>query len=222
MKTLCIRRACAEPRLEACETDPVWAASDVAEVDAFRPESSDHRPRTRARLLWYQQALYGLFTVEDCYVRSVCSTFQDSVCTDSCVEFFVKPAGAAGYFNFEFNAGGVLLASYIEDPERTEQGFRKFRMMAAEDAAGIRIFHSLPDRVDPELTVPTVWRLGYSIPFPVLERYMGRPVTVAPDPWHANFYKCGDRTSHRHWAAWSPVPKLNFHDPASFGELRFE
>ena len=27
--------------------------------------------------------------------------------------------------------------------------------------------------------------------------------------WRANFYKCGDDTSHPHWAAWSPLKKVN-------------
>ncbi|MCD6337129.1 MAG: hypothetical protein J7M01_02720, partial [Candidatus Marinimicrobia bacterium] len=36
-----------------------------------------------------------------------------------------------------------------------------------------------------------------------------------------NLYKCGDKTSHPHWASWSPIDKLNFHQPKHFGEFVF-
>jgi hypothetical protein len=49
-----------------------------------------------------------------------------------------------------------------------------------------------------------------------------RPFTIEKgNLWRANFYKCGDDTSHPHWAAWSPVDELNFHLPRCFGRLGF-
>ena len=39
----------------------------------------------------------------------------------------------------------------------------------------------------------------------------------------ANFYKCGDNTSHPHWGAWNSIgDELNFHQPAQFVLLKFE
>ena len=32
-----------------------------------------------------------------------------------------------------------------------------------------------------------------------------------------NFYKCGDHTASPHWGSWVPMPRLDFHDPDSFG-----
>jgi hypothetical protein len=42
--------------------------------------------------------------------------------------------------------------------------------------------------------------------------------------WRANFYKCGDKTSHPHWLTWNPVdkPRPDFHLPQYFGTLVFE
>ena len=38
--------------------------------------------------------------------------------------------------------------------------------------------------------------------------------------WRANLYKCGDQTSHPHWASWAPIGEaLNFHQPGFFGGL---
>ena len=36
------------------------------------------------------------------------------------------------------------------------------------------------------------------------------------------FFKCGDKTSHPHWASWNPVDELNFHLPRCFSEIIFE
>ena len=70
---------------------PQWQAAETLEITRFPWEDSGHRPRTQARVLYDERALSIIFRVEDCYVRAVAERFQDSVCTDSCVEFFVAP-----------------------------------------------------------------------------------------------------------------------------------
>ena len=70
---------------------PQWQAAETLEITHFPWEDSGHRPRTQARLLYDERALSIIFRVEDRYVRAVAERFQDSVCTDSCVEFFVAP-----------------------------------------------------------------------------------------------------------------------------------
>ncbi|MDD3966848.1 MAG: carbohydrate-binding family 9-like protein [Candidatus Marinimicrobia bacterium] len=40
--------------------------------------------------------------------------------------------------------------------------------------------------------------------------------------WRANFYKCGDKTSHPHWGSWQALDILIFHQPESFGILEFD
>jgi len=38
--------------------------------------------------------------------------------------------------------------------------------------------------------------------------------------FRGNFFKCGDETSHPHWASWSPISEeLNFHRPETFGSI---
>jgi hypothetical protein len=209
------------PELKGLWDGPVWRAAPVLEISHFRPESSDHRPLTQAKLLYDRYNLYGVFRVRDRYVRCVHRRFQDPVCQDSCVEFFVQPHGSRGYFNFEFNCGGTLLASYIVDPTRTPEGFRAFTRLTREDSRRVAIYHSLPVIVDPERQVPTTWYLEFHISLDLLEKYCGPLQTTPGTAWRANLYKCADHSSHPHWAAWLPVDALNFHCPASFGTLRF-
>jgi hypothetical protein len=64
----------------------------------------------------------------------------------------------------------------------------------------------------------------YTLPFSILEKYMKVDLPMPGKKWRANFYKCGDKTSHPHWLTWAPVefPKPNFHLPGFFGMLIFE
>lgn len=195
-----------------------WENAEVALVDQFRQEGSRHRPRTEARLVFDREKIYGQFRVRDQFVRCVHEGFNAPVFRDSCVEFFVQP-NERGYFNFEFNCGGALLASFIRDPTRTDEGFKDFTLLPESDLRRVGIFHSLPPRVEPELATSTEWTLEFALPFALLEAYAG-PVTTLD--WRGNFYKCGDETSHPHWAAWSPVKARNFHLPECFGYFHFE
>ncbi len=213
-----VRRARIRPDLRGDWGSPAWQQAGVADIAHFRPESSDHRPRAQARLLYDDAGLYGIFRVEDRYVRSVQTAYQGPVCTDSCVEFFVRPKADAGYFNFEFNCGGTLLCSTITQP-RVESAIR---LLPPEEGVQVRIFHSMPPVVEPEIQDPTTWVIEYAIPLDIFSRYVGPLGTLAGQVWRANFYKCGDRTSHPHWAAWSPVDRLDFHMPECFGRLMFE
>lgn len=192
-------------------------------IHHFHPRSSTHRPRVRAQLRYdADRNLLLRFEVEDQYVRSVCRAYQDPVCTDSCVEFFVQPKPDRGYLNFEMNAGGTLLLHYVTDPTPGPNGFRGCEHVPWELGQKVQIVSSLPAVVDPEITEPLCWSLEAVIPVEVLEAFVGPLGPLLGQIWRANFYKCGDRTSHPHWAMWSPIGEvLSFHQPAFFGRLEF-
>lgn len=216
-----VRSAAIRPDLTGCWDGPAWGQADTLELIHFRPEGSDHRPKTALRLLYDQAGIFGIFRVEDRYLRSIHTDYLSPVYKDSCVEFFVQPKQVMGYFNFEFNCGGALFCSYIIDPARTPKGFRDFVKLPEEDKKQVLIYHSLPDIVQPEITEPATWFLEFFIPFSLLEQYVGLLGNVSNRSWHANFYKCGDETSHPHWASWTELPEKNFHLPECFGMLSF-
>lgn len=210
------------PEMRGLWDGAVWRRAEMLDVNCLRPESSDHRPRTQCRLLYDEENLYGIFRVEDRYVRCVHTSFQGDVWKDSCVELFVQPKGAGGYFNFEFNGGGALLASYVTNPARANGRLQEFVPLTPDDGGQIRRFASLPAVVEPEIAQPLVWCLEFSLPLALLAKYAGPFGAVKGQIWHANFYKCGNETSHPHWLSWMPLPERNFHDPSSFGNLLFD
>jgi hypothetical protein len=130
------------------------------------------------------------------------------------VEFFVQPVMGKGYFNIEINAGGTLLASYIEDPTRGPYGFAKWTPMDLAWGSQIEICSSLPRVVESEQAAQ--WTLRYRLPYALFEPFTG---PLMEKSWRGNFYKCGDATSSPHWVSWAPLSARNFHLPACFGSL---
>ncbi len=209
------------PSMEARWDAPAWSSSPILEVGHFRPEGSDHRPETRARLVYDDTGLHGIFHVRDRYVRCVRTNYFDDVWKDSCVEFFVQPKDAAGYFNFEFNCGDAFLCCYITNPERAEKGFKEFIKLPASLGQTVKVRSSMPRTVDPEITEAVEWSLRFFIPFTFFETVLGKSVAPAGEVWHGNFFKCAEEVSHPHWASWAPVDEFNFHRPQCFGALHF-
>ncbi|HEY8234072.1 MAG TPA: carbohydrate-binding family 9-like protein [Vicinamibacteria bacterium] len=217
-----VRAAAPRPPLGDGWDAAAWAHAETLELAHFRAEGSDHRPRTRCRLLHDGAGLAGIFRVEDRYVRSVHERFGDPVYEDSCVEVFLQPLPGRGYLNLEMNCGGTLRASYIADHRRVPGGFAAFTPLTEDEGRSVGIRSSLPRRVDPEVESPLEWQLAFFVPQALLERHVGALGPLAGQSWRANLYKCGDRTSHPHWASWAPLDARNFHLPHCFGTLRFE
>jgi len=203
---------------------PEWRAAATVQVDQFHPASSAHLPHTQARLVYDARALYGIFSVEDCYVRCVHMGFQTDVYEDACVEFFVQPKAGKGYFNFEMNACGQLLCGYVEDPTRLPDGdLMKSERLPETLGSLIEIHGAFSAPLPDEIPHPIEWRLAFRIPLDVMEHYVGPLGDPRGQVWRANFNKCAENNSRPHWATWSSIGEaLNFHQPDKFGHLTFE
>lgn len=217
-----VRAARVPPRLAAGWDDAAWADVEPLELAHFRPEGSDHRPRTRARLLHTGDAISGIFRVEDRFVRSLHTRFGDPVHEDSCVEVFLQPREGRGYLNLEMNCGGTLHASHVTDHRRVGGQLAAATPLREHEGRLVGVRSSLPATVEPEVEDALTWQLAFRLPLAVLERYFGPLGPLSGQAWRANLYKCGDRTSHPHWASWAPLEARNFHLPHCFGTLRFE
>ena len=198
--------------------DP-WLNIPAEQLNLYMGKKPKHFPKTEVKVAYDEDAIYIIFRVEDQYVRCVETSLQGNVCRDSCVEFFFVPGPdkTRGYFNLEINSGGTLLFHF-------QQARSVGTITIPEnETRQIEIEHSLPKTIDPEIEEPITWTMEARIPFSILEPYA--PVT-RPEPgvtWFANFYKCGDQTSHPHWLTWAPVdlPSPDFHQPSFFDALKF-
>jgi len=222
MANYTIRRTPEPPSLSGDWDGALWSHAETGAISHYLLNSSDHHPLVQFRMLYDAAWVYVLFRVEDRFVRCVQTEFNGPVCRDSCTEFFVEPRAGKGYFNFEVNCGGTMLCYYIEDATRTPTGFVKSVALTPEEGAQVRIYHSVPSVIEPEIAEATTWFNEIHIPLAMLEGHVGPLGDPAGQVWRANLYKCGDDTSHPHWGTWAPIEGESFHVPQYFAELRFE
>ncbi|MBE6389875.1 MAG: diguanylate cyclase [Lentisphaerae bacterium] len=216
MKSYTVKRSDKPVNLSAGWDSEVWGSANIAGVEfGFPDANSDHTPDVQIKMLYDGKRICGLFRVEDRYVVARAEKDQDQVCRDSCVEFFVKPAGSEFYFNFELNCGGTLLLYRCKDITTGD-----YVELPVEDLATVERYHTLPARIEEEISEPVTWYLGFAIPVELFEKYAGSVPEKAG--WTANFTKCADRSSHPTWLSWMPLSKLSFHLPDEFGNLIFE
>lgn len=197
---------------------PPWQSIEPFPIDRHVGEKPEHCPKTQVKITYNDAAVYVIFRVEDRYVRAVATEHDGTVWRDSCVEFFFTPGRdvARGYFNLEMNCGGTMLLHFQEGPGKN------CAHIPASELREIQIAHSLPKIVDPEIQDTVTWTVEYRLPLAILGRYCRVDRPAPGTIWRANFYKCGDQTSHPHWLSWSPIEVRNFHRPENFGLLEFQ
>ena len=200
---------------------PAWKEVDAASIALHMgPKPEKFIPKTQVKLRYDQENIYGIFKVEDKYVKCLVQEVNGNVSSDSCVEFFFAPDtnSPLEYFNLEINCSGVPLFHYVTKPRK------EFTVLKPEEIAQIEIAHSMPDKVDPEITEPVTWFIEFKVPLSLLKEH--REITD-PAPgvtWKANFYKIAGRTSNPHYFTWNEVinHRPDFHLPKYFGKLTFE
>lgn len=204
---------------------PPWDQTPALSIRNFHQQSDPPYPVSQVKLLYSQVGLHLFFRVEDRYVRSVRTQYQDAVWRDACVEFFFEPIAGGGYVNVEVNAGGAFLMKYHPREEGTAAAYG-VTPVPWEEARELQVKYSLPEVIETEIAGPVTWHIQYSIPFDLLEKYFGPLRPVSGRFWRANFYKISLDNSHPHAATWAPIPVQDraqgFHQPRHFGVIRFE
>lgn len=217
-----IRRSKKLPSLKGNWNEPPWRLAETVVLTNFVARSSDHRPAVEVKALWTDDGLFVFFRVQDKFIRCLRTDYQSSVCKDSCIEFFVEPKENRGYFNFEISCGGAMLLYYMDYPDKEKGELKLIEAVPYSLAETVRIYHSMPKVVYPEVEFETTWKVEYFIPFRLFEHYLGPLGKIAGQVWRGNFYKCADECSHPHWASWAHLHgKVSFHVPQYFAPLQF-
>ncbi|MEN6625434.1 MAG: carbohydrate-binding family 9-like protein [Candidatus Sumerlaeia bacterium] len=216
---------------------PAWKQANTVTVDQWSTASTETRPGTQVRVLYDETGVRLLWKVEDTYVVAKARKFLDPVSRDSCVEFFFEPAKHLGYLNLETNAGGTMLWR-VQKPVRDQDvnvtyppKYQRPPLSPPEDIGlKVQVRKSIPRTViDPPIETPTTWYIESFIPIEVLNYAFGiKPEDLSGASWRGNFYKIIESrelaiAAHRHYGAWSSIgSKVNFHQPAIFGQIKFE
>lgn len=207
-------------KIDANWDKPEWKNAGIIKVEKYMGTIPDFKPVVEAKMMYDQDNVYVIFRVKDRFVRSLVQEYNGNVSGDSCVEFFFAPDSdlPLKYFNLEINAGGTPLIFYVSNP------WTEFVKLESSEIKEIEIAHSLPSKVDPEITEPVTWTIEYRIPLSMLGKFSNVTRPVPGVVWKANFYKTGSQTSNPNYITWNFVdnPKPNFHLPQFFGTLIFQ
>jgi len=199
---------------------PQWRSVKPIELTYSMGPIPLFRPTAHTKMMYDEHNIYVIFQVNDRYVRNIIENYNGPVSSDACVEFFFSPDTSVplGYFNLETNAGGTPLMSYHIFQQK------EYKKFSVEDLQKIEIAHSLPKKIDPEITEPVTWTLEYRVPIYLLKKFANIADPKRGVIWKANFYKTASKTSNPHYLTWSFVDNKTpqFHLPQFFGTLRFK
>lgn len=188
---------------ELCPAIPVEAVN--------WPEQFPLCPCCTVRIAHDKVSLGVLFDVEGADLRATQLEDNGRNWEDSCCEMFISTSDS-GYFNFEVNCIGSVLAAFGADRHEREK-------LSREQLDRIKRFSSL-EKKEYDLNGGSFkWSVGILIPFDI----MGLDGNHLPEDVGVNFYKCGDLTAHPHFVSWNPIrtPKPDFHRPEFFGKMSF-
>ena len=188
------------------QIDAVLAAMPVSgKIDTLNwQEQYPTAPDTIFTLAHTDNMLYVRYEVKGEVPLATKTNDLELVNEDACVEIFIGNADNTRYWNFEFNPAGVCNAS-----NRKERKVDVVRLN--------------PEQLDSIQRYPVQlcaahWSLLIGIPFSLIELDL-----TSERARRANLYKCGDKTSMKHYASWNPItaPAPAFHLPEFFGEIQF-
>ena len=191
MKEYTVRKA---PEGLGLESDG-WLKIAPLFIDCFPWPAYAENITTSVRVVSTASGLLVHFETDERPLFARRTEDNTQVCEDSCLEFFFRTEDTLKYINMEINPLGTIHADFDREP-------------IPVDARQLRLVSCI---------TPEKWILQYEVPFSLIEKYFGSVGSCL----HANFYKCGDKTVHPHYACWNPVggEKPNFHQPESFGKL---
>ena len=158
-----------------------------------------------ARVGWNESGLIVLMYADENPILKNITEISTRQCTDSCLEFFVKPFPEKDdrYMNIEISASGV---PYV--------GLGPGRGMGTR-------FKGLVDGMDVSASEHKgkYWAISYRIPNSFIKTIYGDDIHSGIK-MKANFYKCSENI-HPHFGTWNHVeaPKPDFHRPECFGDL---
>lgn len=204
--------------IDANWNKPAWNRIKEIPITNFMGPVPNFQPVVKAKMQYDEENLYLIYKVEDRHVRIQTDKFNGPVSHDACVEFFFSPdeEWPLRYFNLEVNAGGTGLMAFQKDGTRTNVQEADFKI--------VQIAHTLPKKLEQEVSEPVTWFLELKLPLRLLQKYSGVTKPAKGIVWKANFYKTSSRSSNPHYLTWSIVknPKPQFHLPQFFGTLIFK
>ncbi len=182
--------------------DSRWDNVPEMKLDYVWQEHYPSPYKTTAQLVHSDSGITVRMTTNEWPLTITAMRLNESVCIDSCMEFFFTPNLVdENYINLEMNPVGTALVGF--GPGRGSR-------CRLDIKSGGCVIETL---IKPE----EGWTLIAYIPYSFLNEHF----SCCDKKIKANFYKCGDRTVAKHYSAWNAVetPEPDYHRPEYFAEI---
>ena len=190
--------------------------TEIHAIDLINWKEFPYKPDVKFRIAHNNDQIWLKFYVTEDNILAQRTQTNSATHRDSCVEFFIDPQQNGNYYNFEFNCIGVTHLAYgpsgrerkFIDPELIQQKIKTVSSLGTTSFEEKRGGHS--------------WDMTVVIPAEIFVHE--KNFQIGGLTTNANFYKCGDDTTEKHYLTWNPVggERPNFHQPSFFGKLVFE
>lgn len=163
------------------------------------------RLRTVVKMCRTDDCVHVRFECEDDHVVAFYTNRDDPIYKEDVVEVFIDEEGAGTHYKeYEFSPRNVVFDALIE--KRPDE---RPNVNTAWDHNGLRS----------EVQARGDGTIVYEIAFPV--KAFDKPPSPGTS-WRVNFYRIDDDPQgQRHYWAWSPTGKVDFHRPERFGNITF-
>jgi hypothetical protein len=184
------------------------------EIGCVNWQNAAYKPHAKFAIAHNDIEIFIKYAVRERYIRAVYSNNNDSVCKDSCCEFFVSPDCNDCFYNFETNCIGTLRLGYRKLGEKSVHS-------TDELTCKVRRLSSLGNSAFDTQTGDFSWEMLIAIPLQAF--FMHSLASLSGKTFTANFYKCGDDLPNPHYLSRSPIKteKPSFHQPAFFEKIVF-
>ena len=181
--------------------DARWSVIEEVALDCVWEDRCPSPYITKAQLAHSDDGITVRLTTNEWPLRITAMKHQDSVCCDSCMEFFFIPnMDEPDYINVEMNPAGICLV--CKGPGRGDRE---------------RIDFSKDIKVESLIIPESGWTVMAHIPYSFLLKHYAH----CDKTMRANFYKCGNDTVIQHYSTWNRIetPKPDYHRPEYFGRI---
>lgn len=168
---------------------------------------------TRAKLLYSESGIYGLFSCEDQKITATLKEDFANLWTEDVIEIFFWPDQTVPlYFEYELSPLNYELAILVPNMDGKFLGWKPWQY-----EGGRKTRHAT--KIVGGSQTPREWMGEFFIPFSLLQPLRNVPPKKG-DQWRMNMYRIDYDKEYTSWS-WQPVQK-NFHDYEKFGVITFE
>lgn len=170
--------------------------------------------RTRAKLLYSDTGVYGLFSCEDSVINATLTEDFARLWTEDVIEIFLwTDPSTPIYFEYELSPLNYELPILVPNMDGDFLGWRPWQYEGAR-----KIRHATHIAKDQQQKVRE-WTGEFFIPYALLKPLKNVPPKKGTE-WRVNLYRNDYDLGYTSWS-WKPV-QTNYHDYQRFGVIRFE